>query len=139
MVDWFDTRFQLGLQEQERTDLVAYLNVVGSADEPFEEFGEPNTVFRLAWEELTTFATTFDALARSRDAANAILMLETVALDLALDATGMLNSAARSQVFELVEILNGMRSAVSADDWAEAETLWASFKEMKEEYDEAMY
>lgn len=139
VVDWFDTRFELGLQEQERADLTAYLNAVGSADEPYEEFGEPNSVFRLAWEELTTFATTFDALAKRRDAANAILMLETVALDLALDATGMLNSPARSQVFELVEILNGMRAAVGADDWAEAETLWASFKEMKEEYDEAMY
>ena len=138
-VDWFDTRFELGLDEQERTDLVAYLNAVGSANSPYEEFGTPNTVFRLAWDELMTFATTFDALARNRDAANAILMLETVALDLALDATGMLNSAARSQVFELVEILNGMRAAVGADDWAEAETLWASFKEMKEEYDEAMY
>jgi cytochrome c peroxidase len=139
VVDWFDTRFELGLDEQERADLTAYLNAVGSADEPYEDFGEPNTQFRLAWEELTTFASTFDALARSRDAANAILMLETVALDLALDATGMLNSSARSQVFELVEILNGMLAAVRADDWVGAETLWASFKEMKEDYDKAMY
>ncbi|AEQ52819.1 cytochrome c peroxidase [Pelagibacterium halotolerans] len=139
VVDWFDTRFELGLADQAQDDLVAYLQAVGAADEPYQTFDGLDTVFRLAWEELTTFATTFDTLARNRDAVNANLMLETVALDLALDATGMLNSAARAQVFELVDILNGMRTAVNAGNWTEAETLWGNFQELRDAYEDDMY
>lgn len=118
---------------------MAYLQTVGAADEPYQTFDDRDTVFRLAWEELTTFATTFDTLAINRDAVNANLMLETVALDLALDATGMFNSTARAQVFELVDILNGMRTAVNAGNWSEAETLWDDFQEMRDAYDDDMY
>lgn len=139
VVDWFDTRFELDFFDQERDDLVAYLQAVGAADEPYQTFDDRSTVFRLAWEELTTFATTFPTLARNRDAVNANLMLETVALDLALDATGMLNSPARRQVLELVDILNGMRTAINANNWAEAETLWGNFQELRDTYDNDMY
>ena len=57
VVDWFDTRFELGLADQERDDLVAYLQAVGAADEPYQTFDDRDTVFRLAWEELTTTAS----------------------------------------------------------------------------------
>ena len=139
VVDWFDDQFDLELSEQERSDLVAYVDAVGSADTPFQEFDDRNTVFRLAWEELTTFATTFDTFALSRDSANASLMLETVALDLVLDASGMLNLAAKPKVYELAELLSGIRTAANANDWTNAETLWTRFKDLRDSYDEDMY
>lgn len=139
VVGWFDERFGLDLSGDEQTDLVAYLNAIGSADDPYQSFDDRNTVFRLAWQELMTFATTFDTLAAKRDPVNAVLMLETVALDLALDATGMFNAGARSQVFEVVGVLNDVRAAVDADDWAAADALWKKFGELKDGYDEQMY
>ncbi|WP_232831433.1 cytochrome c peroxidase [Pseudogemmobacter bohemicus] len=139
VVDWFDTRYKLELGENERADLTAYLEAIGAADEPYQTFEGRNSAFRLAWEELTTFASTYDTLAKSRDAENAILMLETVAGDLALDSTAMVNSAARTRVLEMAGLLDGMRAAVGRDDWDGAGEIWASFKDLQERHDEDMY
>lgn len=139
VVGWFDTRYDLKLDAQEVSDLVAYVSAVGAIDEPYEEFDDKNTEFRVEWEELTAFATTYDAFSRIRDAENASLMLLTVGLDLALDASGMLNLAAKPKVYELAGLLNDMRVAVEADDWATADVLWEAFQERQDKYDEAMY
>ena len=139
VVDWFNTRYELKLTKAERADLIAYLEAVGDADEPYQKFEGRETRFRLDWEELTTFASTFDALLPTRDGKHAELMLATVAADLAADASGMTNTAAKPKVYQLADILQNMRKAVGANDWAGAEKLWASFKELQEKYDEEMY
>lgn len=139
VVDWFDTRYQLKLNRAERRELTAYLEAVGDADEPFQKFEGKETVFRLAWEELTTFATTFDALLPGRDVKHASLMLETVAGDLEADSSGAANPAAKPKAYELAGLLNGMREAITKDDWATAETLWNTYKDLKEKYDAEMY
>jgi cytochrome c peroxidase len=89
VVDWFNTRFRLKLANAERADLTAYLEAIGDADVPYQKFEGRETVFRLAWEELTTFASTFEVLLPKRDAKHADLMLASVAGDLARDASGM--------------------------------------------------
>lgn len=139
VVSWFDSRYALGLEDQEVADLVAYVTAVGEIDEPYEVYDEKNTEFRAEWEELTDFATTYDAFSRIRDAENAKLMLQTVGWDLALDASGMLNMAAKPKVYELAGILNDMRTALQSDDWEAADALWETFNEKQEEYDEEMY
>ena len=48
-----------------------------------------------------------------RDGKHAELMLETVASDLAADASGMTNLAAKPKVYELAGLLLDMRKAVS--------------------------
>ena len=49
-------------------------------------------------------------------------MLETVAGDLATDASGMTNWAAKPKVYELAGILQDMRKAIGADDWEAAKS-----------------
>jgi cytochrome c peroxidase len=139
VVDWFDKRYQLRLSRAERADLTAYLEAIGDADEPYQKFAGRETPFRLNWEELTTFASTFDTLLPLRDAKHAELMLATVADDLAVDASAMTNVVAKPKVYELADLLQGVRKSVAAGDWSTAEKLWADFKQLQEKYDAEMY
>jgi cytochrome c peroxidase len=128
VVDWFDETKSLGLTEAERTDLTAYLETVGAADEPYEAFDAENTAFRLAFVELTTFASTLDTLLPQRDAVHILLLIDTVAADLAADASTMSNLDARPGVYALAERLAAVGAAVREEDWAAAEASWTAFK-----------
>ena len=128
VVDWFDESKALRLTAAERADLTAYLETVGAADEPYEAFDAENTAFRLAFSELTTFASTLDTLLPQRDAEHILLLTDTVAVDLSADASTMSNLAARPEVYMLAERLAEVGDAVRADDWVAAETSWTAFK-----------
>lgn len=128
VVDWFDDTKSLGLTEAERADLTAYLETVGAADAPFETFDTKNTAFRLAFGELTTFASTLDILLPRRDAKHILLLTDTVSADLAADASTMSNLVARPEVYALAERLAEVGTAVRAEDWESAETSWTAFK-----------
>lgn len=128
VVNWFDETKSLGLSEAERADLTAYLETVGAADEPYEAFDAENTTFRLAFSELTTFASTLDTLLPLRDAEHILLLTDTVAADLAADASTMSNLAARPEVYALAERLAKVGAAVRVEDWEAAETSWTAFK-----------
>ena len=128
VVDWFDETKSLGLTEEDRADLTAYLETVGAADEPYEAFDTENTAFRLAFAELTTFASTIDTLLPRRDAGHILLLTDTVAADLSADASTMSNLPARPEVYALAERLAAVGAAVRADDWKAAEASWTAFK-----------
>ena len=139
VVDWFNLRYGLGLVDSERADLTAYLEAVGDADEPYEVYEGRNTPFRLAFEELTTFASTLDTLIPDRDVFHAKLMIDTVASDLSLDAAAMANLEAKPKVYELTQILMNVGTAIDAGDWDQAQVHWLAFKAHQDEYDAAMY
>jgi cytochrome c peroxidase len=139
VVDWFDTTRGLGLTGDQRADLTAYLEAVGAADEPYEVFEGEATPFALAFAELTTFASTLDTLLPRRDAPHILLMVDTVAADLAADAGGMVNLAARPEVLALAETLATVGEAVRAEDWAGAEAAWADFKAAAEAIEERAF
>jgi cytochrome c peroxidase len=139
VVDWFDERYGLALSEAEKADLTAYLEAVGDADQPYEVFEDRHTPFRLAFEELTTFASTLDMLIPDRDAKHAKLMIDTVAADLAADASGMANLSAKAEVYELSRTLADVGAAIDAGDWATAKAHWMAFKAHQAAVDERMY
>ncbi|WP_236737139.1 cytochrome c peroxidase [Palleronia pelagia] len=129
VVDWFDETKSLDLTDAERSDLTAYLEAVGSADEPYEIFDAENTSFRLAFSELTTFASTLDTLLPRRDAEHILLLTDTVAADLSADAGTMSNLAGRPEIYALAERLAQVGAAVRAGDWETAEAHWAAFRD----------
>ena len=139
VVEWFDSRFALKLSGKQRADLTAYLEAVGDADQPYERYQGRHTPFRLAFEELTTFASTLDTLLPARDAFHARLMIDTVAADLAADASGMANLPAKTKVYELAGILADVGTAIDDKDWKTAGEHWAAFKKLQGQYDAAMY
>ncbi len=128
MVNWFDKTNKLGLTDADRADLTAYLETVGAADKPYEAFDAENTVFRLAFSELTTFASTLETLLPRRDAKHVLLLTDTVAADLAADASTMSNLATRPKVYALANRLSEVGAAVREKNWSAAEKSWATFK-----------
>jgi cytochrome c peroxidase len=78
VVAWFDQRFALRLTPEERADLTAYLEVVGTGEAPYEEFDDENTPFRLMADELSVFLSTLNTLIPARDQVAADLALRTV-------------------------------------------------------------
>jgi len=139
VVDWFNEGKSLQLTMAERADLTAYLEAVGAADEPYEAFDTENTAFRLAFSELTTFASTLDTLIPRRDAEHILLLTDTVAADLAADASTMSNLAARPDVYGLAEKLNEVGAAVRNDNWEAVEASWAAFKSDANAIDERAF
>lgn len=128
VVEWFNDTKDLGLTEAEQSDLTAYLETVGAADEPYEAFDAANTPFRLAFAELTTFASTLDTLLPKRDTQHILLLTDTVAADLAADAGTMENLSARPEIYALANRLADVGTAVRAEDWEAADVSWSHFK-----------
>ncbi|KZL22152.1 Di-heme cytochrome c peroxidase [Pseudovibrio axinellae] len=139
VVDWFNTTKDLGLDENARADLTAYLEAVGDADEPYQVFEGKETEFRLAFDELTTFATTLNTLLPMKDKANIKVLVETVAPDLKADASTMKNLSAKSEVYQLANLLHAVGIAVANDKWADADANWQAFQALQNEVDERMY
>lgn len=128
VVNWFNRSKELGMTMTEQAELTAYLEAVGAADEPYEVFDAENTPFRLAFSELTTFASTLDVLLPLRDEKHIMLLVDTVAADLAADAGSMVNQTARPEVYSLAERLVAIGSAVRANDWVLAQAHWFEFQ-----------
>ncbi len=139
VVAWFDRRYRLGLDAGERDDLAAYLEAVGTGEDPFEAFDGMNTRFRLGFEEASTFLTTLDTLIPARDRRHALLLLATVGRDLRADAAAMDNIAALGRVSELASRIDAISVAVSAEDWTAAERLWAGYREAEARHAAELY
>jgi cytochrome c peroxidase len=136
---WFDRRFKLDLSAEEQADLTAYVEAVGDADQPYETFDAKHTPFRLAFEELTTFASTLDLLIPKQDVKHALILVDTVATDLAKDASIMRNLAAKQDVYHLSTTLAAVGTAIRVGDWAEAQLHWNTFKTAQAAVAERMF
>lgn len=139
VVDWFNDTKSLGLDDTARADLTAYLEAVGDGTDPYQVFQGQESQFRLAFEELTTFAWTLDTLLPARDKENIAILVDTVAPDLAADAGTMVNLSSRPEVYQLSDTLRAVGNAVAESDWAEAEVQWERFKTLQDEYDARMF
>ncbi len=134
VVQWFDGTFNLDLALQDQVDLTAYLEAVGRADNPWEIFDAENTRFALDWAELSTFMSTLDTLILSQDTHHAILLLETVAPDLRLDASGATNRYAIPQAYEIANKLDQIKMAIKAGNWVLAAALNEEYKALADVY-----
>jgi cytochrome c peroxidase len=139
VVDWFNTRFALKLTAADKSDLIAYLEAVGTGEKPHHEFDDKNTPFRLAFDEMSTFLSTLDTLLPARDKAHAALLLDTVSTDLRADAVGIADFNRLPRATELADRLDAIARAVADDKWAEAEALWAEYKQKEEAYAADMF
>lgn len=139
VVDWFNNTKSLGLDDAQRADLTAYLEAVGDGENPYQEFDDRNTPFRLAFEELTTFATTLDTLIPMQDRESIALLVDTVAADLAADASTMGNLSAKPDIYRLASLLRAAGDAANIEDWDAASSNWQAFKKLQSEIDARIY
>ncbi len=135
VVNWKNGQFEMNLTDQELADLVEYVTTIGAADEPYEIFDEENTPFRLAWAELTTFATTLGSQhIPQQDAYHAILLIDTIAPDFRADASGLQNYDDAWMVFEVADKLDEIKTAIEQGNWELAQTLYDEYEALVEEY-----
>lgn len=134
VVGWFDDNFELGLSEQDKIDLTAYLEAVGGADEAWELFDDVNTRFALDWAELSTFLTTLETLIPRQDKEHALLLLETVEPDLRLDASAASDRYIIPHVYEIADTLVDIKTAIENDEWGLAADLYADYQALAEEF-----
>ena len=134
VVAWFDERFSLGLDPEQRADLTAYLEAVGTGQEPYQAFDEEDTPFRLMADELSVFLSTLDTLIPARDQVAADLVLRTVAADLAFDASMMTNRGGVAKAYEMADRLWQLRNAIAEGRWDEAGSLWQGYQGLEQEY-----
>lgn len=137
VVAHFDKHFDLGLSETERSDLVAYLDTVGDADEPFT----PNTV-QAEIDELTDFASVLDVAIPARDAEVIALTVDSVGAEwreVAEKFPDQKNTSvegglserlkARAGVRDMVLTLRLVAMAAQTGDFTEAARLYAAYKQ----------
>jgi mono/diheme cytochrome c family protein len=113
VVFWFDSRYGLGLSKAEQADLTAYLEAVGTGEDPFE--ARPRET--LLQEQTTAFLSVLDTLIPRRDAAHAVMALRTVAL--------LTRGAGQAKEAERLET---MARAADGANWPELERLWAAYR-----------
>ena len=134
VVQWFNENHALGLDRPQAADLTAYLEAVGTADQPYEIFDDQNTRFGLDWSELSTFLTTLDTLIEARDARHATVLLNTVEPDLRVDVSGAVDLAIAPMVYEIADKLVAIEAAIAADDWSAAAALNHEYKALAAKY-----
>lgn len=139
VVEWFNDTKSLGLSTAELSDLTAYVETIGGGEEPYQVFDNRASKFRLAFDELTTFASTLNTLIPMRDHKNIAILINTVAPDLEADASAMINQSVKNEVYELASILRAVGHSAAGGDWESAALKWESFKELQFEIDEGMY
>lgn len=132
VVEWFNYNFKLGLTKKQKSDLTAYLEAVGTGEEPFEVFDEENTPFLLVWGELSTFISTLNTLIPSKDKFHTKLLLKTVSPDLRADAVGLQDLSQAPLVYELADRLDEILDAVESNDWEKSAKLWIEYKSIEE-------
>src|SRR5438874_6647500 len=77
VVDYFDDRYGLGLQESQKSDLVAYLQAVGDGERPFEANTADTDL-----DELLVFLRPLDGALAEGDEASIALIIDTSAHEL---------------------------------------------------------
>tara|TARA_Y100000994_G_scaffold239374_1_gene232936 strand:- start:905 stop:1510 length:606 start_codon:yes stop_codon:yes gene_type:complete len=135
VANWFNDTNSLDLNDGQLTDLTSYLNAIGGADNPYEIFDSSNTVFKLAWSELTTFATTLDTILIPRqDKFHALLLIKTVAPDLRADATSLVDLDQAPLVYEVADALDAVMEAILINDWQRASNAYQLYSDLVERY-----
>jgi cytochrome c peroxidase len=136
VVAYFDRYFDLGLADGEKSDLVAYLDAVGGAKEPFVR----NTV-QNELDEITEFASVLDTAIPARNKEVIALTVDTVGNEWRElgenfpersdpNVSGGLRERlrARSAVFGVVLALREIAMAASVDDFETVARVYADYK-----------
>ncbi len=136
VVNYFDHAYKLGLTEQDHTDLVAYLNAVGDADDPVTKDS-----VALELEEATRFTSVLGVAIPAHDKPVIELTANTVTVELrelaeffpsrkdtSVQGGHAERIKARAAAGDLVLALRSVAIAAEANDYAAAEKHYADFR-----------
>ncbi len=135
VVAWFDDQFALGLGDQGRADLTAFLEAVGEGSEPYQTFDQEETRLGLSTQQRLVHLSPLNTLIADRDIEHAELLLGTVARAMQLDASAITNRDAQEKILELAEDLWQIRDVIKQEAWDEASAAWQSYQIKAQDYD----
>ncbi len=137
VVGYFDRHYDLGLSTVERADLVAYLDAVGGAAQPYTR----NTV-QAELDEIAAFASVLDTAIPAHDGAIIALTVDAVgnewrelsevfpaATDTSVNGGAAERSAARGSVRNLVLALRQISMATDDGDFDAAARAYADYRD----------
>lgn len=128
VVDHFDASFDLALTDDERRDLVAYLQAVGEGEEPFQT---KDLAFDMA--EVEIFTGLIDVTLEERDAALTRLVVDTVNAELRDVAEHWYrpeDRPVRRTIASWVVQLRRVATQAEAQSWADGEAALAVYRAM---------
>lgn len=137
VVGYFDKQYDLGLKDNERADLVAYLDAVGDAAEPFTR----NTV-QAEIDELQAFSSVLDTAIPAHNREVIALTVDSVGgewreigekfpgrTDTSVNGGLTERLQARATVRDMVLTLRRIAMAAEADDFGSAAKIYADYKQ----------
>ena len=137
VVGYFDKQYDLGLAANDRADLVAYLDAVGDAEQPYTR----NTV-QAEIDEIAAFVSVLDVAIPARDKEVIGLTVDSVGgewRELGENFPGRTDTSvsgglrerlqARAVVRDLVLSLRRVAMAVNVDDFEQAAKIYADYKQ----------
>jgi hypothetical protein len=128
VIDRFDEGFALGLRDDEKAELLAFIEAAREADEPWGAYDDRNTPFRLVLDEFTAIASTLATLVRREETERALVLIERIAGDLAADVRTAPDLDRRDEVYWLADTLAEVEQRCGRGEWDEAQALWEKFK-----------
>lgn len=136
VVDYFDRHYDLGLNDDERADLAAYLDAIGDADKPVVR-----ATVQTAVDEIALFVSVLDTAIPDRNGEIVALTVETVghewrelgekyppAKDTTVKGGLTERRRARNAVFGVVLTLRRIAMASEAGKFEEAARLYADYR-----------
>jgi hypothetical protein len=127
VIDRFDEGFGLGLRDDEKAGLVAYIEAAREADERSGAWKDRNELFRRVFDEFTVIASTLVTLARQDDTERALLLIERIAGDLAAEVRTVPSPDRRDDVYWLADVLAEVGERCERGEWNEAHSLWEKY------------
>jgi hypothetical protein len=138
VVDYFDQEFELGLADQDKLDLVAYLNAVGDGRQPYES----DTV-GAEFKELNDFLSVLDTAIPAHDTDTIALAVETVGgelreltewfpdrQDISVAGGEQERALARTALKQLVLSLRRIQLFAAAGQFDDARTTYGDVKKL---------
>jgi cytochrome c peroxidase len=138
VVDHFDRLFDLGLSQQDRNDLVAYLTAVGNGERPYEYEGAAAKL-----KEIADFASVLDTAIPAHDTEVISLAVNTVDLEMrelteqfpdhtdpSVTGGQEERARARSALKDLVLRLNRIDAVASTGEFDEAAVEYRNFRNL---------
>jgi hypothetical protein len=127
VIDRFDEGFGLGLREDEKAGLVAYIEAAREADEPAGAWSDRSTLFRRVFDEFAAIASKLVTLVRREDTERALMLIERIAGDLAAEVRTVPGPDRKDDIYWLADVLAEVGQRCERGDWNEAQALWEKF------------
>lgn len=129
VVDWFNEQYALGFSEQDRGDLTAYLETIGTGEEAYED-----TMYTLEaeLEEFSFFLSSYDYAMQMNEPEIASTIFQTVAAEIRAHKWDVQDTAHLPTLDKMAKLMDDAYTASTARDYTLCEARVEQYKRIYE-------